>query len=358
MVRVRAVDLTRRLKAAGRRRRWMADRLGVPVRTLAEWSRRWREDRLAARVRGRPVAPVPPADAAALAALLDFLGPLAALPVLRRSFPELARAELEQRLRAYRHDVLLKDGVEILALRWTWPGAVWAMDFAHPPAPVDRVFPYVLSVRDLGSGKALLWLPVQENDATAVRDALRALFLRHGPPLVLKSDNDKALGAEGVRTLLAAHGVVALRSPCYYPEYNGACEAGIGTLKTYAHHEAARNDRPGEWTCDDVEGARLRANELARPRGHAGPSPADAWASRAELQPASRDTFHDLVELERRRHLEAACTEKGGEPGDGDRTRVERQAITAALVAAGILVVRRRRTTPPFKSRFWARITP
>ena len=151
--------------------------------------------------------------------------------------------------------------------------------------------------------------------------------------------------------------MVALHSPCYYPLYNGACEAGIGTLKTYAHHEAARHDRPGEWTCDDVEGARLRANELARPWGHAGPSPTEAWASRPALDPATRGRFYDLLDIERARRLAAARDEKKGELGDGDRVRIERQAIAAALVAAGILVVRRRRISPRFKSRLWARIT-
>ncbi|MBI4917340.1 MAG: transposase family protein [Acidobacteria bacterium] len=197
-------------------------------------------------------------------------------------------------------------------------------------------------------------------DAEAVDggDALRVLFARLGPPLVLKSDNESSLKAEPVAALLEAHGVVPLYSPCYYPEYNGACEAGIGTLKTYAHHEAARNDRPGEWTCDDVEGARRRANELARPRGHAGPSPAEAWASRPALGPAARGGFYDRLDLERARLLAAARDEKRREIDDEDRVRLERQAIHAALVAVGILVVRRRRISPRFTSRFWARITP
>jgi hypothetical protein len=38
------------------------------------------------------------------------------------------------------------------------------------------------------------------------------------------------------------------------------CEAGIGGLQTRAHCEAARHDRPGEWTCDDVYAAGLLAN--------------------------------------------------------------------------------------------------
>jgi transposase InsO family protein len=357
-VRVRAIQLGRRLRAAGQRRRAIAAGLGASVRTLAEWERRYEDDRLAIELRGRPVKAVPPSDEAALCALLDFLGPAATLPVLWRSFPELARAEVEQRLRAYREDVLCKNGVEILALRWTWVGAVWAMDFAEPPASVDARFPYILSVRDLASGKALLWLPVREKSATAVSDALRALFVEVGRPLVLKHDNDKAFLAHEVADLLAAHGVVTLRSPCYYPEYNGACEAGIGTLKTYAHHEAARHDRPGEWTCDDVEAARRRANELCRPRGHAGPSPDELWSSCQPPSDDERHIFERTVADERRRHQEQAVGRRGSPVSEKDEQRVERQAITAALVACGILEVRRRRISPPFKSRLWARITP
>jgi transposase InsO family protein len=357
-VRLRAVQLGRRLKAAGHRRRAIAAWLGASLRTLGAWEKGFEEDRLAVAARGRPIKPVPAADAAALAALLDFLGSVATLPILWRSFPELARAEVQDRLRAYRHDVLCKNGVEILALRWTWVGAVWAMDFDEPPAPVDGVFPYILAVRDLASGKALLWLPVREKTAAVVRDALRSLFVSIGAPLLLKYDNDGPFTAGEISALLAAHGVVALRSPCYYPEYNGACEAGIGTLKTYAHHEAARHDRPGEWTCDDVEGARRRANELCRPRGHAGPSADEAWSEHRPVTGDERHVFLNTVNGERTRQLELALADHGGQLTDKQQAHLERQAIHAALVACGILEVRRRRISPPFKSRFWARITP
>jgi hypothetical protein len=68
-------------------------------------------------------------------------------------------------------------------------------------------------------------------------------------------------------------GTLQLLSPPGTPEYNGTCEAGIGSLKTRTHHEAARNDRPGEWTCDDVEGARMMDNETGRPWGVNGLTP-------------------------------------------------------------------------------------
>ena len=76
--------------------------------------------------------------------------------------------------------------------------------------------------------------------------------------------------------MLKAEGIWLLLSPPGTPEYNGACEAGIGSLMTRANHESFRNDRPGEWTCDDIEGARLMANQTARPQGHMGPTPDEA----------------------------------------------------------------------------------
>ena len=75
-------------------------------------------------------------------------------------------------------------------------------------------------------------------------DVLAALFAWYGPLLVIKCDND-------VGRLLEKNGVLCLLSPPRTLEYNGACEAGIGSIKLRAHLESARHDRPGQWTCDD-----------------------------------------------------------------------------------------------------------
>src|SRR3990172_13252124 len=63
------------------------------------------------------------------------------------------------------------------------------------------------------------------------------------------------------RTLAYWEQVASLFSPPCTPGYNGACEAGIGSLKTHAHHHAARHGRPREGACDDVETARLLRSE-------------------------------------------------------------------------------------------------
>src|SRR5262249_5982351 len=146
-------------------------------------------------------------------------------------------------------------------LHWRKAGTVWAIDFAEPPLPVDGRFAYLLAVRDLASGAQLLWMPMADQTAGTAIARLEALFREHGAPLVLKSDNGSAFIAEDLATLLAQWQVWHLRSPREWPEYNGACEAGIGSMKTRTHHEATRRGMPGQWSSDDVEAARLQANQ-------------------------------------------------------------------------------------------------
>ena len=114
----------------------------------------------------------------------------------------------------------------------TWPvaGRVWAIDFTGPVTPIEGRDRYLLAVRDLGSGRQLLWRPVEAATGEAARAALAGLFAEHGAPLVLKCDNGSPFVGAVVAGLLAACGVAALVSPPYWPAYNGAVEAGIGGL--------------------------------------------------------------------------------------------------------------------------------
>ena len=203
----------------------------------------------------------------------------------------------------------------------------------------------------------LMALPMEEATARETVDALRSLLREHGVPLVIKSDNGSALAAEEVEELLEARGVRHLLSPPGLPSYNGACEAGIGSLKTRAHHESARNDRAGEWTCDDVEGARLMANETARPGGFHAPTPSQKWRVRLLVSPGERERFLETVE----RRREEARKELGYLPGveldSPARAAVDRRATARALVSHGILTVRRRRITLPIYFPKTAEIT-
>lgn len=356
VVRIRATELAARLSGLGYDRARAAACVGVSVSTMSSWRRRWNADRLEPKPRGRPVEQIGPELARRITAMLHLLGPFEGLPVLRSLFPGVPRAELENRLRLYRAEYVRRHHVVVHSLQWKRSGAVWAMDFAEPPSPIDGIYRYVLSVRDLASGKSLLWLPVYRKDGRAAHDALVSLFLRYGVPLVIKEDNDGAFRTEEMQRLLAACRVAFLFSPPYTPEYNGAAEAGIGTLKTYSHHEAALHGRPGEWTCDDVEAARMRANELSRPRGKDGPTPDEIWREHSKVSPHERQLFNERLEQKRKRLLEETKKEKQSELNEIDRAAIERRAVAQALIACGFLLVRRRRISPPIKSKFWSRI--
>src|SRR5687768_10344786 len=138
-------------------------------------------------------------------AVLGIVGATAPLAMLRELFPMMGRRELEDLLARYRR-MWRRRGVLLHELTWRNDGAVWAMDFTEPPAPVDGQHPHILVVRDLGSGKLLLALPVPETTAEVVRDALCALLREHGSPLVIKSDNGGAFTAN--EKMLRAHGVL------------------------------------------------------------------------------------------------------------------------------------------------------
>jgi len=84
-----------------------------------------------------------------------------------------------------------------------------------------------------------------------------------------------------VRDLLRQQRVTLLLSPPYTPQYDGACDAGLGALKTRMHHLAARDGDPATWTCNQVEVARLQANRIDVRR--LGATPEQRFANRSPI---------------------------------------------------------------------------
>jgi hypothetical protein len=323
--------------------------LGMQVATLSAWSRRWREDRLRLEARGRPAERGDVHSRNLVIAVFHLLGSGVGVPTLRQFFPAMARRELEELVRRCRVVWRRRGRRLCYMLRWKRAGTVWAMDFAEPPVPVDGMYGYILVVRDLGSSRQLLSLPVREKSGAEVAAALAALFRELGAPLVLKHDNDSAFFVAEVDRLLGVWGIVRLPSPPATPSYNGACEAGIGGLKTRAHHESARHGRPGEWTCDDVEMARLQANETARPWGQAGPTPDQAWRRRQREAVGERLGLQASID----RLAKEERLARGWLPevavGDSEDASIHRVAVSRALVELGYLEFRRRRITLPIR---------
>lgn len=332
-----------------------AARLGVERTTLSAWVRHWRKDQLEVQPLGRAPAHATPEVRHGVLTLFTYLGPQMGLPTLRRAYPECPKAELvdllQRCLARYR-----RYGLSVHALRWHGAGRVWAMDGTKAPRPIDGKYPVILAVRDLATGNILASVPAHGEDELSVASVLEALFLEYGPPLVLKSDNGACRSAE-VEKLLLRYYVLHLISPPETPRYNGQIEAGFGGLKTEAHWEAARHDRPGQWTADDVEAARRKANETHRPWGFDQPTPAEAWERRRLIEPQERLRHY----LAYRAYRKEEVNKRGVLPDvplrRAENDAIERAALSNALIDCGYLTIRTRRIAPPLSRRFVGNIS-
>ena len=148
--------------------------------------------------------------------------------------------------------------------------------------------------------------------------------------------------------LLARNDVIGLLSPRATPSYNGSCEAGNGSMQTRTSYEAARNGRPGRWSADDCETARLQAYQTARPWGVTGPTPEQVWLKREPIAVELRQRFQKAVPY----FLEDERRTRGYLPGielpRNVHASIRRVAIRRALVALRLLEVRKGRITLPF----------
>jgi hypothetical protein len=327
-----------------------ADFLHLSTRTLRHWRQHFAVA-LPLHALGRPVLRSSRQQRNEVIELLRMLGPHTSLASLRACFTDMSRAELDNLLGRYRHVWRRRYQQAANVLHWTTAGAVWAIDFTGASQAIDGVYPYLLAVRDLASGKALLWQPQVEATAATTCAALAYLFAVHGAPLVLKMDNGCSFNAGAMLALLQQAEVIALFSPRYVPRYNGAIEAGIGALKARTEAEAARHGRAGWWSFDDVAVAREQANTTARPRGPTEPTPEEAWRQRQPVTGTMRGLFLSALAKHRvevrmeERHMEEEIVEAQ------EARRMERKAISRTLVECGYLQYRRRRIHLPIRRR-------
>jgi hypothetical protein len=216
--------------------------------------------------------------------------------------------------------------------------------------PIDDHWPHLFAVRDLASSCQLGWQPVLDETAETTIEALHCLFLEHGPPLVLKSDNGSGFIAEAMRRFLECWGVLPLFSPPYTPEYNGAIEAGNFALKTRTQNEAARQGRNGHWTADDAEVARRMANELTYPRGPLGPTRQECLRTSPPISLETRAAFGRTVAREQTQERLQQGYPLDTDLGHMAQAQIDRAAISRALVEHDYLTFTRRSITPSIKS--------
>ena len=350
LLRSHVVELARWTSELGLSLPQTAHLLHLAPRTLRDWCSSFRMNPLRLHWLGRPILRSALEERAAVLDMLKELGPSTSVATLRASFPGMPRAELADLLKRYRRVWRRRYEPAQACLNWQVPGAVWAMDFSEAAAPIDGIYPYLLAVRDLASHQQLLWLPVFDMTQGTVIDALWRLFMTHGAPLVMKTDNGSAFGAGATEDFLLSLGVRLLFSPPRTPWYNGAIEAGIGSLKTRTERYASRAGHPGYWTTDDVAAATMEANATARPHGETGPTPDELWQARTPIHPEARRTFQATLDRHRNE----------GKPARDcllmEDRRMQRQAIRRALVEHGILLFSRRRIPQLITTRKTANI--
>lgn len=345
-VRGQGASFAQEARQRGLSRAEAADWLGLRERTLREWEGRNQQEHQEIRLRGRPLCRAAAARRNEVIAAVAAVGSGVSVPYLHVHFPDVARAELADLRGRYRR--LYRGRSTQRVLHWQRAGSVWAIDYSAAPCVIEGWYEYLLAVRDLGSGYALWWQAVEEATAATTIAALSALFATWGRPVLLKADNGSHFRAEAVVELLEAEEVTVLYSPAYTPRYNGAIEAGIGSLKTRAHEEAARQGRPEAWTCADIEAAREEANVFSRPRGEGGATPLESWQARAAISDRERREFIGAVKTEMAKQEGAVYdATEGGEQQHTEKAKRQREAISAALVAQGYLSYTRRRIPLP-----------
>jgi len=355
-VRDNVVDFTMQTRAEGWPAAALAAAMRLAERTLRHWCQTLHHVSWSLGLLGRPTKRAPLSIRQDLLEVLDELGPGVSVAELRDQFPEMGRRELEDFLARYRRVWRRQHHEAVYILRWPQPGTVWAMDFTQLPSPIDGLYKYLLAVRDLASGMQLLAWPMRDMTEPTARQALASLFAAHGAPLVLKTDNGSAFRAQHAQEFLRGCGVTSLFSPPRLPRYNGAIEAGIGSLKTRIERQATHQGHPGVWTWDDIETARIEANATARLRGLSGPTPAQLWAARYPLSADTRLHFQATVACYRQAEIEQAT---GAGPGvlpgtdwDSMWTQPEfagedRRSVRRALESCGYLLYSRRRLGLP-----------
>lgn len=333
-----------------------ASLLHLSSRTLRDWYGEFRVEVPRIQFLGRPTLRSSRAERNEVLAVLDELGPATSVATLRDCFPMMPRAELEDLVARYRRVWRKRHQSAPHRLEWTVPGTVWAMDFHELTQPIEGIYPYLLAVRDLASHQQLLWLPVHDMTAGTTIDALWRLFVLHGAPLVLKADNGSAFIADATQDFLSPVGVKLLFSPPHTPEYNGAIEAGIGSLKTRTERYAGRDGHPGYWTLDNVVAAQTEANATARPKGPVGPTPDQLWQNRRPIMPEQRRLFEASVA----RHRQEVDVKEGiasDEPlSRQEERRLNREAIRRALGEHDYLLFTRRRIPLPITRQKTANI--
>ncbi|CAN1530659.1 Tra5 Transposase and inactivated derivatives [Sphingomonadaceae bacterium] len=123
----------------------------------------------------------------------------------------------------------LNDG-SCIRLRPEYPGHVWAYDFVEGRTHDGRKF-RILAIIDEASRECMALLVARRIRSADVLVILADLFVIHGPPAHIRSDNGPEFVATAVKGWLAQIGVQTLYITPGSPWENGYCESFNGSLR-------------------------------------------------------------------------------------------------------------------------------
>jgi transposase InsO family protein len=302
--------------------------------------RRWCGAQSLQRLPGRPRLPLQPERLQELREHIRSVAGRTTVAELKSQFHDIARSVIEAELTALRRDLRIARRNHLAQLTWLRPGSVWATDLTQlGPRPAATV---AQSVRDLASDKVLHAGIAPSSKAKPVVQLLEQLFADQGPPLVLKMDNGSCFVAEETKALLENSGVLALYSPPGHPAYNGACEAGIGWLKSTARDVALLNGDLGVLTDDHLERAARVLDARPRTRAANALTADQLWEMREPIPASLRESLRA-----RYAHHEAMRRAALGLAADAilphaEQASLDRHAIREALSETNLLLIRRR----------------
>jgi transposase InsO family protein len=144
---------------------------------------------------------------------------------------QISRRDLQALTETVRREFTQQRQAELRRITWHVPGLVWSLDDAELVRLASHQL-HLHQVQDLASRYKFTPLVGDRALGETVAGRLEQLFLRHGPPLVLKRDNGSNLNHQAVDEVLARYLVIPLNSPPHYPPYNGGMECAVRELKT------------------------------------------------------------------------------------------------------------------------------
>lgn len=340
--RLSILDEVEQAQAAGLAHTAALSEARISSGTWRNWQRWQQEGGPALALRGRPPRSATRYQRQEALRLLAAHGSGLPLQALREHLPDVARAELDDLRRRYAQAVRRRLDRFRGRLAWQRTGVVWSMDFTEPAEFVGGTDRWILAIRDLASGYQLSWLSFAQATAQCVVEILAELFVVHGPPLVLKSDNGSQFIAEATLALLAQWSVTPLFNPPRRPAYNGGLERTHPILKGYTAAAAQAQGHGAAWRPEDLATAVASANRFTR-RPNASGTADELWSAREPIDDDLRRVFQQTLATERLQARAARGLAPDAALNHYQAAAVDRDAIRDALVKHGLLTIEPKR---------------